>query len=70
MARTTKQCTRCSKRRKVEQFHRDKHTKDACPRGAAPARATTTRSTALARRRRSCDEQAKAARPAAGMRSR
>lgn len=27
MART-KQCTRCSKRRKVEQFHRDKTTKD------------------------------------------
>ena len=27
MART-KQCTRCRKRRKVEQFHRDKTTKD------------------------------------------
>jgi hypothetical protein len=24
----TKKCTRCSKRRKVEQFHRDNHTKD------------------------------------------
>lgn len=24
----TKQCTRCRKRRKVEQFYRDKHVKD------------------------------------------
>ena len=28
VARTTKRCTRCSKRRNVEQFHRDKHQKD------------------------------------------
>ena len=29
MARTTKTCTRCRKRRKVEGFHRDKTTKDS-----------------------------------------
>lgn len=26
--RTTKKCTRCQKRRKVEQFYKDKHMKD------------------------------------------
>ena len=27
-APTTKKCTRCSKRRKVEQFYKDRHMKD------------------------------------------
>jgi hypothetical protein len=27
-AQTTKACTRCKKRRKVEQFYKDKHMKD------------------------------------------